>query len=276
MRCNTLANLPAGSFRTMPVEEALVEGPAILVAAHPDDETIGAGGLLGFMRNVLIVHVTDGAPRNFSDGRAAGYGLREDYAAARRQELRNALELAGIGEDRTHTLGFIDQEASFGMPEVARRLTAFFEEWRPRAVLTHPYEGGHPDHDATAFAVHAACALVPAPPAIYEFTSYHVYDSQMEVGLFLRGEEAGEAVVLTDELRKRKALMLESFATQREMLRHFPVDVERFRAAPAYDFTQSPHPGTLFYEQFDWGITGRQWRRLATEAAQILRIPEII
>jgi len=42
--------------------------------------------------------------------------------------------------------------------------------------------------------------------------------------------------------------------------------MERFRAAPVYDFTQAPHPGKLFYENFDWGMTGERWRDLAAEA----------
>ncbi len=254
----------------MPVEEALTLRPVVLIAAHPDDETIGAGGILPRLRNLVIVHVTDGSPRNLVDARAAGFERREDYAEARRCELLNALQLAGISEAQTRTLNIIDQEASFDLAGLAHQVADTLGQLRPGTVLTHPYEGGHPDHDATAFAVHAACAMLPAAPDIYEFTSYHARDGEMEVGRFLIEQEPGDAIQLIEPARERKRQMIECFATQLEILRRFPVDVERFRPAPAYDFSQPPHTGRLFYENFDWGVTGKQWRQRAAEALRAL------
>jgi N-acetylglucosamine malate deacetylase 2 len=258
----------------MSVEERLKVRRVLVVAAHPDDETIGCGGLLGRLREPVILHVTDGAPRNLAHARAAGFELREDYALARRMELRNALELVGIRQEQMRSLEIPDQDASLDLTGLASRIADVLRQTRPGAVLTHSYEGGHPDHDATAFAVHAACALVEAAPDIYEFTSYHAAyrarDDGMEMGQFLIESEPGEAVQLTNHERERKRQMVDCFGTQLEMLRQFPLDVERFRPAPVYSFTEPPHPGKLFYENFDWGITGKRWRTLAAEALQQL------
>ncbi len=253
----------------MTIEDLLAGRSVVVVAAHPDDESGSAGGLLQRLRDPVIVHATDGSPRNLGDARAAGYERREDYMLARRQELLNALEIAGIGAERTRALDFVDQESSFHMREAAERIAAILKDIRPGAVLTHPYEGGHPDHDAAALAVHLACASLPSPPEIFEFTSYHAArpeEAAIELGLFLPGQDPGEVVVLPAGRRETKRRMLDCFVTQKRMLEQFPVDEERYRPAPAYDFTEAPHPGRLFYENFDWGITGGEWRRLAGEA----------
>jgi LmbE family N-acetylglucosaminyl deacetylase len=134
------------------------------------------------------------------------------------------------------------------------------------SVLTHPYEGGHPDHDATAFAVHAAVALMSRPARIFEFTSYHDGGGSIVTGEFLGAAEDSLTVDLSVPQRQRKRRMIECFATQQHMLQLFPLGVEKFRPAPAYDFTKLPHAGTLYYERFDWGMTGARWVRLASRA----------
>jgi N-acetylglucosamine malate deacetylase 2 len=258
----------------MPIEEALSSRSTMIVAAHPDDETIGAGSLLPRLRKPMIVTVTDGAPRSLADAQRAGCPTRAQYLHLRRRELLEALELAGIAADQTHSIGIVDQEASLEMAYVTLKLVDLFREHRPSVVLTHAYEGGHPDHDATAFAIHAACARVTAPPTVFEFTSYHAGEphseekADMEVGRFLG--DRGETIALSEEARETKAQMIDCFASQLHMLRNFPLDVERYREAPAYNFTQAPHPGKLFYENFGWDVTGDRWRRLAEEALRTL------
>src|SRR2546423_9150234 len=72
----------------------------IVVAAHPDDEVIGAGARLAATPGAVVVHVTDGAPRDLADAQALGFASRDDYAAARRREGEAALGLAGVDGDR--------------------------------------------------------------------------------------------------------------------------------------------------------------------------------
>jgi hypothetical protein len=75
-------------------------------------------------------------------------------------------------------------------------------------------------------------------------------------------------VELSDEQRGLKRRMLDSFHTQAEILAPFGVEFERFRIAPAYDFAAPPHSGALYYEQFDWGMTGDRFRSIAREVLQ--------
>ncbi|HZS51231.1 MAG TPA: PIG-L family deacetylase [Bryobacterales bacterium] len=246
-------------------------GPkAMLVAAHPDDEVIGAGGRLRYLRNATFVHITDGAPRNMRDARIAGFSTRQEYALVRRAELEMALSLAGFRPSDACSLSFVDQEASFNLAELAHRLADLIRKFNPEIVLTHPYEGGHPDHDAAAFGVQLAHRLLEeqgfSAPAIVEFTSYHIRNGELETVQFLPGQPRGIAVLLSTADRKLKRQMIEHFITQQELLRSFPVDIERFRVAPHYDFTRPPHEGRLHYENYDWGMTGERWRSLAQNA----------
>lgn len=255
------------------IDRALANRSVVLVAAHPDDETVSAGGLLPRMMHPVVVTVTDGSPRNPADAERAGCLSREEYARLRRDELHSALDLAGVPADRTRLLNIVDQEASLEMAYVTMHLVEILREFQPAAILTHPYEGGHPDHDATAFAVHAACARVPNPPMVFEFASYHAAEgdgSAIEVCTFLPGEEEGEHVPLSDGTRDLKSRMVARYGSQWHMLQNFPLDAERYREAPVYDFTQAPHPGKLLYEHFDWGVTGDRWRLLAQEALRTL------
>lgn len=253
----------------------------MVVAAHPDDESLGAAGRMAVLRNPWIVHVTDGAPKDMQDAAEAGLATREEYAKARREELAAALRLVGIGMDRTRWLGVVDQEASLNMAGLAHRIADLFQELAPDLVLTHPYEGGHPDHDATAFAVHAARELLvprgqPAPELI-EFTSYHDQNGGMSFFEFLPCEGCEvRTMVLSPQVRELKRRMIACFATQQTTIAPFPVELERFRTAPHYDFTVPPHSGILFYERHDWGMAGERWRDLAGMARRELGLDRIL
>jgi LmbE family N-acetylglucosaminyl deacetylase len=253
---------------------------SIIIAAHPDDEVIGAGTLLARLPDASIVHVTDGAPRNEEDARAAGFAGWPAYAAARRREAEAALALAGLAPERLTGLGIPDQRAAYELAPLARRLAAILRDGSFGVVITHPYEGGHPDHDATAFAVHAACRLIDAegakPPRLVEMASYHALGGSFTAGTFIAHAAAGPVatVPLDAAARRLKRRMLDCHATQRSVLAPFTVEAERFRAAPAYDFRIPPHPGPLHYDTRNWGMSGEEWRRLAQAALAELQLTD--
>jgi len=245
----------------------------MVVGAHPDDETAFAGFRLPRLASAQFVCVTNGSPRDGVD--AARNGLApEAYAHARARELQDVLGSCGIPPGQIRILGYTDQEAALHLAEITRLLAALCTEHAIEAVLTHPYEGGHPDHDATAFAVHAAAALVKqqghAAPAIVEMACYHEGKEGFRAGAFLGVGPDDTVLHLTPEEQARKRALLDRFVTQAHTLPYLPVAVECFRRAQPTDFLQPPHAGMLHYERQPWGMTGERFRELARQALQEL------
>jgi N-acetylglucosamine malate deacetylase 2 len=252
-----------------------------IIAAHPDDETIGASALVA-AHETLVIHVTDGAPRA-ARWWPAGVIDRDGYAHDRACEVERALALAGANRV---ALGVTDQEAAYALPELVRVIAGVLARRAVDLVVTHAYEGGHPDHDAVAFAVARAALLVsPAPPviemAVYHGAPGHGAPGHGAPGHGAPGHGAPGALVaghfiddrgsfcraLTPaELALRRA-MLACFTSQRATLAPFiPLVHERYRRAPVYDFSRPPHAGPLLYERLGFPMSGARWRALAARA----------
>ncbi|MFE2738783.1 PIG-L family deacetylase [Streptomyces sp. NPDC057889] len=119
--------------------------PSLLaVFAHPDDESLSAGG-------VLARHAAAGARTAVVTATWAADTLRAT-------ELAEALQILGAGEPRL--LGYADARVPQSAPgclrfcdapldEAVRRLVTHIREFRPDIMVTHDGYGGlpgHPDH----------------------------------------------------------------------------------------------------------------------------------
>lgn len=258
-------------YVTGPVSLRSTAPRTLVVVAHPDDEALALGARLSRHTDSFFVHVTDGAPLDGADAARYGFASVDQYRAARAEELRHAFRVAHISESRSKCLNIPDQRASFHLEELAERVRILIREFEPLAILTHAYEGGHPDHDACAFAAHRAVAMIDPQrrPELIEAALYHAGpDGRLETGCFLSWPVAYPEIIwrLNPAEKLVRQHLLDSFVTQRETLRHFDAGVERFRIAPPYDFTQPIQQRPLLYEQYPWGMTGERFRCLAAEA----------
>ncbi|HKO21740.1 MAG TPA: PIG-L family deacetylase [Candidatus Eisenbacteria bacterium] len=140
------------------------------VLAHPDDESLGLGGVLAKYAaegvDVSLVTATRGEGGRYHEHRdGPGHPGRERLGEIREAEVRCAAQALGV---RGFWLlgyqdGGLDQANS---REIVSRIAGRIRAARPQVVLTFPPDGvyGHPDHIAICQFTTAA-VLVAADPA---------------------------------------------------------------------------------------------------------------
>jgi LmbE family N-acetylglucosaminyl deacetylase len=189
--------------------------------------------------------------------------------------LEQALSMLELPPGTSSGMWFADQTACCHLQTAAELLAHCFVDVQPAAVITHPYEGGHPDHDAAAFAVSAALRLMMrdgySAPAHLEFASYNRINGIYRWLTYPPKPAAESCTMPIPEAGKlRKQMLLDSFKTQETTLKGVPVHFEGLRIAPLYRFTDPPHEGKLNYEYHSWGMTGAKFRIFAADALRSL------
>lgn len=146
-------------------------GRFVLVAPHPDDEVLGAGGLLQVLaaagRDVLLVAVTDGTASH--PGSLLWPARR--LAEARPAETLAALRMLGVPDLPIERLGLPDGSVTQHEATLRDRLAALL---RPGDTVCATWRlDGHPDHEATGRAAIAAARACGATPVEMPVWGWH-------------------------------------------------------------------------------------------------------
>lgn len=149
---------PFRSFTPLVDPGSLPRGTVLVVAPHPDDETIGCGGAILLHKargdRVVVVQVTGGEAGDPN----ALQGDATALVATRRREARAAGERLGV--DETRTLAFADGKVAPDEALVAA-LVAEIDRACPAIVYAPSLLECHPDHLATGLATARALRRSP-------------------------------------------------------------------------------------------------------------------
>ncbi len=181
------------------------DGPTLrlmAVLAHPDDESLGFGGILAHCAadgiETHLVTATRGESGRFGDG--SSHPGKDALGRIREAELRAAAAVLGVGDVRL--LGYADGGLDRVDPEeVIGRITAEFRRFRPHVVVTFGPDGsyGHPDHIAICQFTTAAVirAAQPAPAGVDSHTVSKLYWMAWPQGKWAAYESAFRRLVST-------------------------------------------------------------------------------
>jgi LmbE family N-acetylglucosaminyl deacetylase len=196
-------------------------GPTVVIAPHPDDESLGCGGLLALLRQagipVWCVLVSDGSmshPHSRKFPPPARQALRE-------QELRKALSILGLSDDALLPLGLSDgsvptPETPTGAAAVSM-LQQFFTATQPQTVLAPWRRDPHPDHRASSLLVRAA--LAGLPPHLLEYVVW-AWERASPADLPQPGEAQGFQLDISSVLAQKQ----QAIAAHRSQLAGGPID----------------------------------------------------
>lgn len=155
---------------TLPSFQITVPRRLVVVAAHPDDEVLGAGGLMQCVQHLgvemAIVAVTDGEASH-PEARALGV----DIASTRAVESTVALGRLGCGCNTVMRLGLHDGAVATQIPRLTEALSDLLG---PDDLCLTPWRSdGHPDHDATGEAAVSAAGATGTAILEYLVWTWH-------------------------------------------------------------------------------------------------------
>jgi LmbE family N-acetylglucosaminyl deacetylase len=201
------------TWPTLDVAQA-ARRPVLVVAAHPDDEVLGVGGLLAVLArlgaDLRLLWATDGeASHPGSTAEPAGR-----LAAIRRSESSVAAERLGLAAAPRIHLGLPDGR----LTQRADELTDLIgQQVRGGEVVLAPWSGdGHPDHEACG----RAARQVSASVLEYPVWAWH----WAEPGDARVPWSRARRVDLDPDARERKAAAVGCFGSQVEPIGSDPLD----------------------------------------------------
>ena len=142
----------------------------MVFAPHPDDETIGAGGIIiQTMKHggdVKVIYLTSGI---------TSANENSEQITTREKEPISAMELAGVNKDNLiflrHNSGDLSKLSVFN--ECIEKISQIISADVPDYIFIPAYEGGHIDHDITNFILYKTLTTLNLDGIqVFEYAEY--------------------------------------------------------------------------------------------------------
>jgi LmbE family N-acetylglucosaminyl deacetylase len=212
-------------------------GGVLVFAAHQDDEVLGLGLTLVKHRSrgdrVTVVFTTNGAGPNWQESCA----IKQAVSATRFKEACDALAIIGIDPAEIVCLGFPDGGLHRYIPEASKDIAALIRAIVPHTIYVHAIEGGHRDHDVTAFVVQEVSARLRISP-VFEWAEYNseapggqpISDARFASDPYVPDFECAPTPFDQSEFTSKQQ-MLAKYASQAVSIRYYPFRSEILRRA---------------------------------------------
>ena len=212
-------------------------GGVLVFAAHQDDEVLGLGLTLAKHRShgdrVTVVFTTNGAGGNWKESNA----MKRAVSAVRFKEACDALAVIGIDVSEIVCLGFPDGGLHRYIPEASEDIATIIRAIVPHAIYVHAMEGGHLDHDVTAFIVQQVSARLLIEP-VFEWAEYNIEapggqpisDARFASDPYVPDFQCAPTPFDQSEFTSKQE-MLAKYASQAVSIRYYPFRSEILRKA---------------------------------------------
>ena len=161
----------AAAVPLLPPDAVCSWGGTVVIAPHPDDESLGCGGAIALLRRfglpVHVLFVSDGTKSHPTSRKYPLARLRD----LREREAQEALARLGTSDATFLRLpdGAVPGDGDAGFFEAVQGCRAYLEELQPQTILVPWRRDPHPDHRATSHIVQAALAGSANKPRVLEY-----------------------------------------------------------------------------------------------------------
>jgi LmbE family N-acetylglucosaminyl deacetylase len=147
-------------------------GRTLIVAPHPDDESLGCGGAIALLRKfdcpVFVVVMSDGTLSHPNSKKYPAPRLRD----LRECEMLDALNILGVSADNVRFLRYKDRsvphETAPNWRSAVQTCQDYLQEVQPDTILVPWRRDPHPDH-AAAWKIFAATQYLSEKPRTIEY-----------------------------------------------------------------------------------------------------------